>query len=61
MREGCLRAGVDGEGGGVEAAAQQVEADLRVAGAVPQVVVLVRVVVEVEQLADGVAVVYASL
>ena len=53
VRARCLRAGVDGEGGGVEAAAQQVEADLRVAGAVPQVVMLVGVVFEVEQLADG--------
>ena len=50
MRQSCLRTGFDGEGGGVGVAAQQVETDLRVAGAVPQVVVLVRVVLAVEQL-----------
>ena len=56
-----LRAGVDGEGGGVEAASQQVEADLRMARAVPQVVVLVRVLLQVEQLAAGVSVVDGQL
>ena len=52
VRPGRLRTGIDGKRGSIETAAKQVEADLRVLGAVPQVVVLAGVIPQVEQFAD---------